>query len=256
MSEPHAWSDNAAAYALGALDAEERTAFETHLAECAICRAEVESYHDAAGLIGYGAPVMQPPPQLKAKVLAQVKSVRPIHGRARMRRRMGAWLATAAALVIAFSALVLYRNERGRRTLAEADRDHVTRQLSGIRAKIAEQDSLLAAVLSPDAQTATLVAQGRPPSVRLYLNRRRNVVVVAAYDLPPAAAGRTYQLWGIADGRAVSMGMFNTGEDGRAVVALPVTADARFQLSAITDEPAGGSPQPTTAPFIAGPWSD
>ena len=255
MSEPHAWSDNAGAYALGALDAEERIAFETHLAECAICRAEVESYHAAAGLIGYGAPVMQPPPQLKAKVLAQARSVRPIHGRVRS-RLAGPWLATAAALVVTFSALVLYGRERGRRTLAESDRDDVTTQLSATRAKVAQQDSLLAAVLSPDAQSATLVAQGRPPSVRLYLNRRRNVVVIAAADLPPAAPGRTYQLWGIADGKPVSMGTFNTGQDGRATVSLPVASDARFQLSAITDEPAGGSPQPTTTPFIAGPWTE
>ncbi len=37
----HAWLDAAAPYALGALSAEERAAFEAHLADCAICRAEV-----------------------------------------------------------------------------------------------------------------------------------------------------------------------------------------------------------------------
>lgn len=256
MNESHAWTDHAAAYALGALDADERAAFEAHLATCDICRAEVESYQDVSALVGLGAPVRQPPAHLKEKVLAQARLVRPIHTRTQVRRSWVPWLATAAGLVVAVGALLLYGMERGRRMVAEAELDSTATQLRAAATKVAQQDTILAAVLAPDVQSANLVAQGRPPSVRLYLNRRRSVVVLAAYDLPPAAAGRTYQLWGIADSKPVSLGTFNTGADGRATVTLPIDSTDRFQLSAITDEPAGGSPQPTTTPFIAGPWTD
>jgi anti-sigma-K factor RskA len=89
--------------------------------------------------------------------------------------------------------------------------------------------------------------------MRLYWNRARNIVVALAFDLPPAPAGRTYQLWAIEKGRApVSVGIFNTSPTGRAIVTLQMPAGVRPDISAVTQEPAGGSPQPTQQPFLVG----
>ena len=67
------------------------------------------------------------------------------------------------------------------------------------------------------------------------------------------SAGRTYQLWGIAPGSApVSLGTFDTDAAGRARAVLQVPAGTAMELAAITDEPTGGSPQPTTTPFLSG----
>jgi len=80
-------------------------------------------------------------------------------------------------------------------------------------------------------------------------------VVVAAFDLPPAPAGRTYQLWAIKKGQSpVSLGTFNTSGGGRAIVTLPVPTGLKPDLSAVTEEPSGGSPQPTQQPFLVGAW--
>jgi len=256
MTEPHSWSEFAPAYALGTLAGDEKAAFEAHLAECAACRADVESYLDAAGAIGFGVPVTQPPAHLKDRVLANTRSIRPLMISESRTRTLAPWLAAAASLAAAITMLFMYQSEHARRSHAEMNRDQVAAQLAELQSDMAQKDSLLAAVLSPDAQSATLVAQGRPPSVRLYMNRRKHALVVAATDLAPAAPGRTYQLWGIAAGKPVSLGTFNTGPDKRAVVALKLLSDANFQLSAITDEPAGGSAQPTTTPFAVGPWSE
>ena len=136
-------------------------------------------------------------------------------------------------------------------TLAGADTARA--QLASARRQVARSDSLIATLLAPDVQTTTLAAQGRPPSARIYYNRARRAVVVAAFDLPPAQPGRTYQLWGIATGQPpVSLGTFNTQNDARAVVTLPVQSAAQFNIAAVTDEPTGGSPQPTTQPFLVG----
>jgi anti-sigma-K factor RskA len=79
--------------------------------------------------------------------------------------------------------------------------------------------------------------------------------VFVANALPPAKAGRIYQLWGIEAGRSpVSLGTFNTDSGGRAVAALNVPAGLRIAVTAVTDEPSGGSPQPTTTPFLAATW--
>ncbi len=115
---------------------------------------------------------------------------------------------------------------------------------------------MLAALTGTRVATATLVRSGGEPQVRLFWNRARDLVLVTAFDLPPAAEGRTYQLWGIAPGSdPVSLGVFDTEPDGTAVVVRVVAADMDFSLSAVSDEPAGGSPQPTSDPFLLGEWS-
>ena len=52
----------------------------------------------------------------------------------------------------------------------------------------------------------------------------------------------------------MSVGTFNTAAGGRAIVTLPAPAGLRPDLSAVTEEPAGGSPQPTQQPFLVGAW--
>ena len=104
----------------------------------------------------------------------------------------------------------------------------------------------------PDAATAALAATGQAPSARLFWSPSRRRVVMAVFHLAPAPAGRTYQLWAIAQGKPVSIGIFNTTPDGRAVSAMTLPAGLSFELTAVTEEPAGGSPQPTQTPFLIG----
>lgn len=69
-----------------------------------------------------------------------------------------------------------------------------------------------------------------------------------------ATPGRTHRsVVGIVqDAAPVSLGVFDTERDGRAVITLPVGRDLAMDVSAVTDEPIGGSPQPTTSPFLVG----
>ena len=124
--------------------------------------------------------------------------------------------------------------------------------LQRVNAALAERDSLIATVFSPDVVTAALTATGKPPSARLYWNPSRHRIVMAVFQLPPASAGRTYQLWAIAQGKPVSLGVFNTAADGRLTAAMAVPPDLTFELAAVTEEPAGGSPAPTQQPFLIG----
>src|SRR5439155_571678 len=90
-----------------------------------------------------------------------------------------------------------------------------------MRARLDSADRLVGAILDSTVGTADLAATGKAPTMRLYWNRARGLVVVAAFDLPPAPAGRTYQLWAIKKGQApVSVGTFNTLPGGRAVITL------------------------------------
>ncbi len=231
----HEWLSLASPYALDALDGEERAAFEAHLAGCALCQAEVASFRNVAARLAAAAPDVPPPPALRRRVVAVAR-----------RPRQLAWLATAASLVLALGAAYGYWREKTDRQALE----HVVAQ---VRDSLAARDSLLSAVLAPGVGTANLAATGKPPSARLFWNPARRVVVIAVYDLPPAPAGRTYQLWGIATGKApVSLGVFNPSPSGRLTTAMTLPAELVFQVTAVTEEPAGGSPQPTQTPFLIG----
>ena len=233
----HEQLDQAAAYALGALDAAERAAFEAHLVTCAECRAEVQAFRETAAQLVAGAGGATPSDDLRERVLAEARRVRPIRT---ARRFSAAWLATAAGFVLALLLGSAWWRERGER------RELATR--------VAEQDQLLTSLLAPDVSVANLAASGRPPSARLFWDAKRLRVVVAVFNLPPAAAGRTYQLWAIAKGQApVSVGTFNTSADGTVRTVFPAPPGVAFDLTAVTEEPAGGSPQPTQNPFLVGP---
>lgn len=63
----------AALYALGALDAEEARAFESHLAEgCAACEAELREFESVVADLAFAAPASEPPAGMRARLLALV----------------------------------------------------------------------------------------------------------------------------------------------------------------------------------------
>lgn len=248
---PHEWQEQAAPYALGILSPEERSAFEAHLTGCAVCRADVRSYTEVAVALAHAAPVVEPPRGLRDRVLVEARRVRPI-GVTPLRRARLPWLATAAALVVALAgAVVAWRL---------SDRVHeLESRLAARDSLVAAADSVIALLSGPDVNVVSLVGTDRQPSARVVWNRALNRFIVFAFDLPQAPPGRTYQLWAIAQGHApLSMGIFNTDARGRATVLLPVdrqiAALGFVDNCGLTQEPSGGSPQPTESPRLLGAW--
>lgn len=95
----------AGAYMLDALDADDRQAFEEHLAGCERCRAEVAGLTETAGALAYGADEGPAPPDaLRDRILGAARAepptvvaLRP----SRTRLYAGAAVAAAAAAAIA-----------------------------------------------------------------------------------------------------------------------------------------------------------
>jgi anti-sigma-K factor RskA len=250
MTTPHEWQDLAAPYALGALASDERQAFESHLAGCEGCRAEVRSFSEVAGLLAHGAPAAQPPAGLRGRVLAEAGRVRPIS--AGRRRASPAWLAAAAGLVLAVGAGVTAWRQNGRVRALEG-------RIATVDSTAAAAESALAMLTGPQVHMVSLAGTGRAPTARVFWNHTRGRFIVFAFDLPAAPAGRAYQLWAIAKGKApMSMGTFNTDPTGRATIILPVGQEIAslgfVDDCGLTEEPAGGSPQPTETPRLLGAW--
>jgi anti-sigma-K factor RskA len=256
-SDHAAFAGDAAAYTLGALDSDEARAYAAHLAGCAACRADVDTYHAVVARLAHAAPAVQPTPAraaaLRARVLREARADvrRPLPSRAVAR-----WALAAASLAVAASGAAAWRARgaelaRGRAALAAAE------------AREAAAAGVAAALLGPEVHSVSLLppgaGAGAKPPLRVYWNHTRDLFVVAAHALPPAPRGRTYQLWALARGRApVSMGTFAVGSAGSATAVLPVPQAVRtlglVAECALTVEPVGGAARPGEAPRLVGPW--
>ena len=256
------------AVALGALSGAESQAFQREVERSPELARELAEYQEVAGLLALAAPAVAPPSSLRDRIMRDATGVSPISrasaslsqgretppnvapnasaSRSRPLAIAVPWLAAAAALLGVIWTGRSLREERDARVAAEG-------RSGALSAQVASLDSVVSALLAPDVQTVKLSAQGAPPSARLYWNTQSSQVVFAAFNLQPAPRGRTYQLWGIEAGKnPVSLGTFNTGNDATARASFRAPQGVTLAVGAVTEEPEGGSPQPTTTPFLVG----
>ena len=232
------------AYAVDALDPEERTAFEQHLAQCPECQAEVASLRATATQLS-ALSASEPPPALRASVLAAITTVRPLPPLdppvappvldttsvvvpMRSRRARVPWLlAAAAAVVLGIGGLAWGPWHTG------ADRTQLTATEQVLRAD--------------DAQRLQKTIGGARATIVRSVSLRKAVII--ADNMPAAPLGKDYQLWLEFPGK----GMVSAGvmpHDAKPTLTIPLEGDASKAIAAgITVEPAGGSRAPTTAPI-------
>jgi hypothetical protein len=167
--------------------------------------------------------------------------------RAVMFGSLAASLAIAALLLSL--ALTWQRNSRLQGELALLSNTvHQTKQeLARTRA----DRELLAA---PAAHNATLAGTkiAERAHARLTFDASTGHAILLAADLPPAPAGKAYQLWFIAAGRPpIPGGVFTTDASGRAEVRDIVPPEGRrAAIYAVTLEPAGGTNAPTGEMYL------
>ncbi len=247
---PDSIRDMAAAYVLGALDADEARTFEAQLARSDKLQREVAELREVSALLGETAPQVEPSPKLRARVLRDAVSARTrarsVWPRATWVRTL-AWAAVVGGVALGTTQWIRAHALAGR--LAE-----LRGELQRAESTLAERDSTLARILEPGTVMIVLTSTGdAPPAVQLFWNRQANAVVLSAANLDPAPANRAYQLWYLRDGAPIPASTFDTDADGRAVLTLAgPPRDATIVGAAVTVEPIGGSAQPTTTPILAG----
>jgi anti-sigma-K factor RskA len=222
-----------AAYALDALEGEERSRYEAHLATCTPCREELQSFWRVTGSLAHGAGGPPPPPALRARILAEAKRDRP--NVVPLRRRIALPAAASFAAVAAVAALGL--------GLWGAS---LSSELDDVRGQLSGNEEALAIVADPEARQVPLSgADGRV----VIGSTGRAALVLSGVE--PAPAGKTYEIWVIEDGTAQPAGLFD-GADPRTVVAVtrPVPDDA---VVAVTLENEGGADAPTGEPLFSTP---
>jgi hypothetical protein len=107
-----------------------------------------------------------------------------------------------------------------------------------------------AVMMSPDSMPIKLMPKdAKMPMVHAYLHPHLGVAITAG-QMPAMPAARTLQLWFVPKkGPPLSVAIFSPDSQGQVVIVAPVNmAVNEIAMLAVTEEPAGGSPHPTTAP--------
>jgi anti-sigma-K factor RskA len=251
--------DLAAAYALGALAADEARRFEAYLATSPEAQRELAEYREVAALLALAGAEGAPSADLRGRVVRNAGA-----GKARAlpdvsRQTFPApsrvpWLAVAASLLLAVGLGAALVSTRGRLTSAVAALSERERTLAQTEQRLSEREATLSSLLEPGVQLFQLTANGDPdPGIQLFWNRAQHRAIVNGYRLKAVPAGRAYQLWFIKDGRPVPSVTFKPEADGHAKVEqIPVPDGGAISAAAITVEPEGGSAQPTSPIVMVG----
>jgi anti-sigma-K factor RskA len=225
----------------------------------------------------YAAPQVDPPAQLRSRILdaaradlathapvawpekSQQKSPAKSPAPAAPRSFIPVWAWTAAAALLLFAGYTTWQMRQIARDAAALERTAAQeRQRSA--ALLSERDRYQQALsIVADATTRQLQlkpAQAAMPPVTAYWNEKLGLVL-ASGKMPEMPAGRTLQLWVVPKtGSPISAGVFRPSAAGEVLMVMPAPQSMSMAKAlAISEEPAGGSPQPTSTPGWVGPVS-
>jgi anti-sigma factor RsiW len=263
------------AFALGALDADERQAVAAHVATCDACTAELAELERVVMGIGLDAPPVTPPSDLRARVLQRVarEQQRPVTGRApapftppqrhdrpapsgsMMRLALAASILVAvAASFYAFALRTEIRALRETVNASTAEATSLRAEVITLRKNAVEVTRVINVLKAPDMLSVSLKGQDTMPDAagRAFWSRTAGLMFTAD-RLPALPAGRVYQLWTITGTAATGAGTFTPDAQGAASVSGLVPAGApKPDAFGVTIEPAGGSATPTMPIVMVG----
>lgn len=269
------------AYALGALDAEERSRIEAHLLGCPDCRQQAAALLEIAHQLPKALSAASPyrlPPALRSRVIeslgAPAESAPPAAGDvasappegptgerepAGTIARWRGWLSWQPRTIGAVAAMLVLAV-----TLAWSF--HLSQALGRERALRAEFEGLVdqqEIVLEVVDSNETVKAVLRPPSGsnsnaygKLYTRPDMPHVVVMAARLPQPAEGEAYHLWLTDDGQSGLAGVLNLNEEGFGMLVFDAPVDGpTYEEAELTLQPEGSSAQsgPTILTWQATP---
>jgi len=175
MSGDHArFLDDAASYALGALEDTEVRAFEAHLAGCEQCRTELVLMQEAVATLPEAAPAVGAAPELKERVMAIVSG--------EAARRPDASAGRAARV-------------RDRGPIAIRPRRFGLGQVAVALAAVAALVVVGVIVLGGGTSTRTYAGIVHAPGASASLLRSGHTATLRVTRLPAPPDGRIYEVW-------------------------------------------------------------
>jgi anti-sigma-K factor RskA len=204
------------AYVLDSVPEHELRQFERHLTDCESCAQEVSELRETAARLGVAAAV-DPSSSLRSAVLNRIH-----------RARQGPKIVAARIFAAAAAALLVVATALGVLVVRHSQVLEDSQQDTMAMATILQAD---------DARVA------RKDGATLVVSHDQDRMLLLSGALPPAPEGQDYQAW-VVDDRYRSLGLITPNGH--------ITADVGgAEHVAVTLEPDGGSPQPTSTAFLS-----
>jgi anti-sigma-K factor RskA len=218
------WSDELAAYALGALEPGEAAAFERHLEGCGHCRAELRWLQPAVQSLPEAVERREPPPRLRESLMAEVRTdARAGAERTERHSWLPEWLREGRSMRFAagFAVLVLL--------VAAAAGYEVGKGGGG------------------DEGASTVVAHEHGITVKMVQEGSGGELHLAnVHQLPPK---KVLEAWVRREGKVEPVpALFVPDREGRAETTIADMSGVDTVM--VTAEPRGGSKEPTSPPIV------
>ncbi len=229
-------------FVLGVLERDQTNEIEQHLQDnCPYCQEKVREAGELMAALASVAEPVEPPKYLRNRVLASIAPVAPKPNKN--------WLAGLLALGAACAALIVFCILLG---------NQVSNLHSQLGTVVRERDELQAAlkVLSRSETRTVQFGKVNQPQGRVFVNRTGGLVFTAS-RLPQLPNNRTFELWLVPpQGAPRAAGLFQADANSDAVRVSSVQVDpVNTAAVAVSVEPEGGSPAPTTTPILVVPLS-
>ncbi len=227
-------------YVLGALESEEAAEIDQHVrSSCEYCLQHIQDAVSVTAALSGIAEPHTPPARLRRRAIAAVQP-----GEQRSR----GWLLAVAALGAACAALLIIAIWTG------SSLSKYRQQISSLEAERTQLQEAVQILSRSETRAVKFGLAENQPHGRVFVNPNSGVVFVGS-QLPKLAGDRTFQLWLIpGKGAPESAGVFRPNSAGDVVSVRQQPVDtSRIQAIAVSVEPRGGSPAPTTKPILIVP---
>jgi anti-sigma-K factor RskA len=252
------------AYALGALEQQESATVAAHLASgCPECTKALEEARWLVTQLVYLAPSAEPSASLRSRVLQQAKSeagparVTEMRSSSPTKSAIPVWMwAGVAAMLL----LTMYSTWNAKRT--NDKNAEINAQLArALWERGALQEQLTAArheavILTDPGSKKFTIWPNDKQMPRLEAAWHQNMgIYVSGQKVPMPGKNHVLQLWLISkSGKPMPSRTFWPDSSGKVDLMIddPPEVLAQTKALAVTEEPMGGSPQPTTTPMWVG----
>ena len=259
------------AYALGALDAEERSALESHLAGgCADCAKSLGEARWVVSQLAYIAPESAPSDMLKGRLMQTVRAEAGTRAKQPetffSSRAIPFWMWAGVAALLIVTLYSVWDARRAHQELIAASQEvaaqsqsraEAERNLSSARESLAVAKMEAAILMDPASTKVMLAAQNTKAPAMEAMWHAKWGIVLAGQKIPMPRGDRVLQLWLIpkAPGaKPIPSMTVRPDRDGKFIllVSQPPDVAGNTKALAITEEPSGGSAAPTTPPSWVG----
>jgi anti-sigma-K factor RskA len=241
-AEHDSWSDDLAAYMLGALEPEEAAALERHAEDCEHCRSEMRWLTVAVDALPEAVERTEPPPQLREALMAEIRAearaagVKSAPAEAGILHRVGSWFG------------------------GRGSGSHTWHRVAGLAVLLLAVVALGGYELgsgggSEGGGSVSTFVSGKTPGVTAEVVREDDGGEVKLADVKRLPQDRVLEAWVRRDGEVEPVeALFVPDGKGHASTTL---GDMRgVDLVMVTTEPTGGSEAPTSAPIATVPITE